>query len=82
MGLGKSNRPIFSTFLSMHIFEHQCAKYRPISFPGPISVNHLVSLLFTPPLSFNPICNQLSRRECFYLLVHCNSVLYTLFPCF
>ena len=23
-------------------------------FPGPISVNHLVSVLFTPPLSFNP----------------------------
>ena len=26
-------------------------------FPGPISVNHLVFVLFAPPLSFKPICH-------------------------
>ena len=41
----------------------ECVKYRPSSFyPVPFQSN-LVSMLFTPPLSFNPICHQLSYIE-------------------
>ena len=70
---GKCNSPIFSTETAYALVE--CAKYRTITFSLLIK---LVSLLFTPVyyLPAKPISHQLSRRECFYLVVQFKNTIY------
>ena len=65
------DRCLLYTFISMHILEHDCAKYRPISFSrsyfsqSPCFRAFYTTIVFQtymPPINF-------LVRECFYLLV-------------
>ena len=69
MGLGKMNYTV-GLYLAHSGGCTECAKYRPSSFyPVPFQSN-LVYMLFTPPLSFNPICHQLFCIENVYIYLY------------
>ena len=67
---GKCNGPIFSTCRNNAC--NKCAKYRTITFS--LLIRPCLLAFYTTILSSNPIYHQLSRRECFYLLVYSERV--------